>query len=203
LTAVTWEVSKGVDRESELHHRLASRHIQHLLFQDTLRCTAAVADDPTTLLALREEVGEEVPIGVSLTIEDLSGFAVAGRQSRYALKVASVAGLPALRYGEPAEGLMLMPRTLSESELVIDQVLGTLIEHDKENRLQLVATLRAFLVLNRSWKQTAESLAMHQQTLLYRIRKVEELTGRRLNRTADVAILWQALELHSILELGG
>jgi purine catabolism regulator len=36
-------------------------------------------------------------------------------------------------------------------------------------------------------------VGVHKQTLVYRMRRVEELTGRRLDRTEDVAELWLAL----------
>jgi hypothetical protein len=41
---------------------------------------------------------------------------------------------------------------------------------------------------------------LHKQTLVYRIKRVEELTGRRLDDTGDVAQLWLALRS---LELTG
>ena len=34
---------------------------------------------------------------------------------------------------------------------------------------------------------------MHKQTLVYRMRRVEQLTGRDLRKTADVVQLWLAL----------
>jgi purine catabolism regulator len=35
---------------------------------------------------------------------------------------------------------------------------------------------------------------VHRQTLVYRIERVEQLTGRQLQSTADVAELWLALQ---------
>jgi PucR family transcriptional regulator, purine catabolism regulatory protein len=35
---------------------------------------------------------------------------------------------------------------------------------------------------------------VHKQTLVYRIRQIETMTGRDLSNTADVARLWLALE---------
>ena len=51
-----------------------------------------------------------------------------------------------------------------------------------------------FLSENRSWQRAAADLHVHKQTLVYRMRRVEELTGRRLDRTEDVAQLWFALQ---------
>jgi purine catabolism regulator len=47
---------------------------------------------------------------------------------------------------------------------------------------------------DRSWQRAADSLHVHRQTLVYRMRRVEELTGRRLDSSKDLAELWLALQ---------
>jgi purine catabolism regulator len=59
---------------------------------------------------------------------------------------------------------------------------------------ELLTTLASFLRNDRSWQQTAGILHVHRQTVLYRIRKVEQLTGLSVRRTADLATLWVALQ---------
>jgi purine catabolism regulator len=54
-------------------------------------------------------------------------------------------------------------------------------------------SLRVFLAHNRSWQKAATALHVHKQTLVYRMRRVEELSGRKLDRTGDVSELWFAL----------
>ncbi|MHB1833417.1 MAG: helix-turn-helix domain-containing protein, partial [Solirubrobacteraceae bacterium] len=44
-----------------------------------------------------------------------------------------------------------------------------------------------------SWQRAAKELYVHKQTLVYRMRRVEELTGRKLDDTASVAEFWLAL----------
>lgn len=55
-------------------------------------------------------------------------------------------------------------------------------------------TLRVFLENGRSWQRTAEALHVHRQTVLYRIRRIEQLTGKRIADTGDLATLWLALK---------
>ena len=50
-----------------------------------------------------------------------------------------------------------------------------------------------FLQHNRSWLAAAAQLHVHKQTLVYRMRRIEEITGRSLDSTEDVATLWFAL----------
>ena len=59
-------------------------------------------------------------------------------------------------------------------------------------RDELMSTLSSFLEHDRSWQRTAQAMHVHRQTVLYRIRKVEQLTG--LSATpADIATLWVAM----------
>ncbi|MGH8880972.1 MAG: helix-turn-helix domain-containing protein, partial [Stackebrandtia sp.] len=51
-----------------------------------------------------------------------------------------------------------------------------------------------FLEHRRSWQATAAVLHVHRQTVRYRIRKVEEITGRTTSETSDVAQFWLALQ---------
>jgi purine catabolism regulator len=73
-------------------------------------------------------------------------------------------------------------------------VLGQLLDYDEAHRSDLVATLRTFLEENRSWQRTSTRLHVHKQTLVYRVSRIETLTGRSLSDTGDVAELWLALQ---------
>ncbi|MEV4557561.1 helix-turn-helix domain-containing protein [Kitasatospora sp. NPDC049285] len=58
-----------------------------------------------------------------------------------------------------------------------ERLLGPLAGHEA-----LLATLAAFLRHDASWTRTAEALHVHVNTVHYRIRRIEELTGRDLLR---------------------
>jgi purine catabolism regulator len=59
----------------------------------------------------------------------------------------------------------------------------------------LLDTLRTFLACDGSWVDASARLQVHRHTLRYRIQKVEELLGRRLDDTGTRAELWLALHL--------
>ena len=71
--------------------------------------------------------------------------------------------------------------------------------HDAGRGTAYVDTLRAVLRHNRSWQLAAAELHIHKQTLGYRIRKIEQLTGRGLTRTEHLAEWWFALRAHDLL----
>jgi DNA-binding PucR family transcriptional regulator len=73
------------------------------------------------------------------------------------------------------------------------RLLAPLAAHDGENAVSLLGTLTVFLDHDGSWARTAESLHIHVNTVHYRIRRIEELTGRNLARLQDRLDLRAAL----------
>ncbi|WP_218105284.1 PucR family transcriptional regulator [Micromonospora rhizosphaerae] len=76
-----------------------------------------------------------------------------------------------------------------------DRLLGPLVEYDRVHDARLVQTLETFLDCSGSWTRCAELLHVHVNTLRYRIGRVEQLTGRDLNRFEDRVDLFLALRL--------
>lgn len=76
-----------------------------------------------------------------------------------------------------------------------DQVIGPLVEYDKQHRSSLVKTIAAYFNHHGNVSQTAESLFIHRNTLLYRLDRIQDLTGHDLNQ-ADMRLALQlALKL--------
>lgn len=113
------------------------------------------------------------------------------RQARWALETVSPDGSALALYGESSPSFL--PRTLAESELAADRVLGPLIEYDREQGTELIKTLQAYLECDRSPSRASELLFIHTQTVNYRIARIQELTGRSMRSTGDVSELWFAL----------
>lgn len=57
------------------------------------------------------------------------------------------------------------------------QVLGPVIDYDTKHRAGLEDTLRSFLHHSGSYRASAISLHLHVNTVRYRMRRVEQLTG--------------------------
>ncbi|WP_344627467.1 PucR family transcriptional regulator, partial [Kitasatospora arboriphila] len=73
------------------------------------------------------------------------------------------------------------------------RLLAPLAAHDRANAVSLLGTLDAFLAHDCSWTRTAEALHLHVNTVHYRLRRIEELTGRSLARLQDRLDLRAAL----------
>ncbi|GAB2565149.1 PucR family transcriptional regulator [Leucobacter ruminantium] len=93
-----------------------------------------------------------------------------------------------------------MPRTVAEGEAVVERVLGRVLAYDRERGAGLVASLSAYFAANRSWRDAAAALGIHKQTLVYRMQKVEELTGRSLRDLGDQTELFLALRTLRLLD---
>ena len=80
-----------------------------------------------------------------------------------------------------------------------DSLLAPLDAYDEAHGGELQASLRAFLQHNARWETAAAELYVHRHTLRYRMRKVEELTGRDLGSSFDRMEFWLALRARELL----
>jgi PucR family transcriptional regulator, purine catabolism regulatory protein len=78
-----------------------------------------------------------------------------------------------------------------------EAVLGAVERWDAAHGSNLVETVATFLDEGARWRSTAARLHVHTNTLRYRLRRVEELTGRDLGKTADRVDLYLALQARS------
>jgi PucR family transcriptional regulator, purine catabolism regulatory protein len=182
----------GGDEDRALHLRLEDRGVPHLLLRRAPTLLLLVRDDGDDLAAVRAEIPTGVPIGLSGALGRPTRAADALREAVWSLHAAQATGDLIARYGAASPSPFL-PRGISEARDAAMQVLGPLVEYDAAHGADLVLSLREFLGRNRSWKEAAAALHVHKQTLVYRMRRVEQLTGRRLADTSAVAEFWLAL----------
>jgi len=83
--------------------------------------------------------------------------------------------------------------------LYCDSVLGPLEAGSGEYGDELIRSLEAFIEQNGQWEKAARVLFCHRHTLRYRIRRVEELTGRDLKSARDRIEFWLALRARELV----
>jgi len=76
-----------------------------------------------------------------------------------------------------------------------ERLLGPLLAYDERHRAGLVPTLQEFLACSGSWNACAGRMYVHVNTVRYRIRRIEELTGRDLSSLADQVDFFLALQI--------
>jgi PucR family transcriptional regulator, purine catabolism regulatory protein len=83
--------------------------------------------------------------------------------------------------------------------LYCDSVLGPLEDASGEYGDELIRSLEAFIEQNGQWERAARVLYCHRHTLRYRIRRVEQLTGRDLSTARDRIEFWLALRARELV----
>jgi purine catabolism regulator len=84
--------------------------------------------------------------------------------------------------------------------LYCDSVLGPLEDGSGDYGDELLRSLEAFIEQNGQWEKAARELYCHRHTLRYRIRRVEELTGRDLSSARDRIEFWLALRARELVQ---
>jgi hypothetical protein len=75
------------------------------------------------------------------------------------------------------------------------RVLGPVLAYDRQHGTELIHTLEVFLACSGSWTKAAGEMYVHVNSLRYRIRRIEELTGRDLGSLSDQTDLLLAMRL--------
>ncbi len=180
---------QAVDR---LERRWAINGIPHLLSGIGPTYVGILQSSDPALDRLAEVlISDQYRAGVSDPFSGAGGLIDAGRQARWALETVHHGGSGLARYGN--DGDALLPRTLSEARLAAERILEPVLDYDREHGTELIRTLQTYLQCDRSPKQAAQLLFVHNQTVNYRISRIEELTGRSMRSTGDISELWFGL----------
>jgi len=186
---------------AELHQAPALHLAGPLLLEDKGLLLAICQDDNALLETLRSHLGDGTVVGVSGAIAAATGFRESVRQARLTLTQARETGNGVLRYGEAETGLIMAPKSLAEARALVGRYLGPLIEHDRTQGAALLSTLITFLDNDGNWKATALDLGIHRQTLVYRLKLVEQLTAIKPTTTQGIARFWIAIQAGRNTEL--
>lgn len=88
---------------------------------------------------------------------------------------------------------------LDELEDFYNTTLKVLSDYDKKKSTELVKTLEAYFKYNGNLTRMSEKLYTHYNTILYRIGRIEEITGLKLDNSNDRLNLEIALKIKQLL----
>lgn len=86
-------------------------------------------------------------------------------------------------------------RSSRHSERIVHATIAPLLAYDAERQADLVATLRAYLAAGFNVTKSAECLSVHPNTVVYRLGRIRELTGRDPHTPDDLLLLSLGLKL--------
>jgi hypothetical protein len=163
----------------------------HVRSAEVVGIVVPAEDAAAALPAVVEALGRRasVPVGVSPPVRGLARLDVAHRWARLAARTlpCGAAGLDdRLPEALLAEAPDLVPRLRRAA-------LGGLLDLPAPERGTLLATLRAVLDADGSPSRASAVLYCHRNTVMYRLTRLESLTGRRLTDSRDRLLLALAL----------
>jgi DNA-binding PucR family transcriptional regulator len=125
--------------------------------------------------------------GASRLHTDPLEYGIAYREATIAMRVAArpQGGGVAVFDELGVTRLLLAPGDQPDLADYVREVLGPVLEYDRERSTPLIATLRAYLESDCSLNAAAQRLAVHHKTLRYRLNRIGELTRLDLRRHED------------------
>ncbi|MDT4963065.1 MAG: hypothetical protein QOF87_2712 [Pseudonocardiales bacterium] len=140
-------------------------------------------------------------LGVSEAYSNLEATAAALRQARLACAAGTPHTRSLVRFDEQPVATLLISAP-DAAQAVARRILGPLLDLPDDDRAVIVDTVRAWLAEGGSTSTAASRLHLHRNTVRYRLRRLEDLTGRSLANPLDLAELHVALECARMLDLG-
>ena len=80
-----------------------------------------------------------------------------------------------------------------------DEYMHDLLENDKKNGMDLVHTLEVYFENNRNIRRTAEVLFVHKNSVIYRLKKIEDILGEKLGDHETAFNLQMCLKIKDLL----
>lgn len=136
--------------------------------------------------SLNEELGVEAMVGVGSTVKSVKDASISYTQASSALRYALVFEDKGSVHTYREYMLVKMLEDASEAKLV--QYLSELMDEGSKEILEeeeMVATAEEFLRCSLNVSETSRNLFMHRNTLLYRLDKIEKVTGLNIRLFPD------------------
>ena len=193
-------------------HRLLSSHnrraLTHIYSTDHVCVFQALEEgdeDINTALdlarRLREHLRAEFPQvrlvgGISGPVATLGEWPIVYRQAVQAMRLADRLHLDTIVEFNSLDIFQLLAE-LEDFPAVhrfCEKIVGPLVQYDKRHRSSLVQTIDAYFNYRGNISQTSERLFVHRNTLLYRLERIQEVTGQNLENPDERLALHLALK---------
>jgi hypothetical protein len=146
--------------------------------------------------------GAVAPRGLSVGLSGwqpgLAGIALAYTEAKAAAQLAAGTGLTGRAVALDEVLIDHIARSTPHVSRILDETLHPLFEYDRAHHTALVPTVRAYVDAGFNLTKSAEVLHVHPNTVLYRLRRVKELSGRDPHNPDDLLILFLALKLAEV-----
>jgi purine catabolism regulator len=188
MLAIVRPKNAGADGDAVADTLTHGRFPQLVLRQEE-ELYVLIPDDRAARAAL---AGSGTVVGTSLPFRAGASLRVARREAQWAITRAVESSRDMVSYGDDRTGRWLTTDP-ADLQTLVDDVLRAVIEYDDAHSGDLLPTVRTWLEHDRQTDKAAQALHIHPNTLLYRVRRFEQITGRSLASTETLAETWLAL----------
>ncbi|ART68493.1 hypothetical protein BTO20_07815 [Mycobacterium dioxanotrophicus] len=196
-----WSMPDGAPlNHHSIHRQVCLQNYDPLLLVRGSALVGLVPYDTEMLQRVAAKLAPGCAVGTSSQLAMNTHVAEALRQAQLAVARAHERGSAIATYGD--EGTRdFLPSSVEDIRRLVRSTLGPIIAHDRANDGNLVESVRTFLRYDGVWQTSADALNIHRQTLVYRLKKVEQLTGLKPTSTEGAAMIWLALTAAERAEL--
>ncbi|GAA2120823.1 helix-turn-helix domain-containing protein [Kitasatospora saccharophila] len=178
--------------EAPVREEAAGIRLYWCPLQDGQAVVALLGDRPVKDLVGVLPSGPGVRVGISSAVTGLAEIGRARELAELALGVCRPDGEPVQLDDRMAAAFVLARPDLAAG--IAGNVLGPVLGLDPADRASLLDTLEVWIDCQGSSDRAGELLYCHRNTVLNRLRRLERLTGRFLDRPRDLVDLTLALE---------
>lgn len=142
-----------------------------------------------------------VTFGYAEDRHNLTSLAGAAAQARRVLAVVrALHGHGSSGRAEHVRAYLLLQRVADDAETqrLVTAIMGPLETADRARRSQLVKTLAAYLDTNGNIASAARALYLNRHSLIYRLKKIADLTGLDVNEPDDRLMLEMCLKVRQL-----
>jgi purine catabolism regulator len=146
--------------------------------------------------------GPSISAGVGRPCGDLTKLHHSYKEAEHALRIGTAFSGPSSTAAFDDLGayrLLFHLRDQPELRTFCEETVGALELYDEQHKSHLVDTLSAFLDLQGNISETARTLHLHRNGLLYRLSRIEKIAGCDLSNSAQRLALQLALLARPLL----
>ena len=188
----------GIEQVLRRHNVASAWRLEHDRQDGLVQLRSGVTMDRLVELLATVALGR---VGVSAVFASLHRAPEALREARIASSAATP-GTRGLVRSDEEPIAMLLATAPAQAEQVARSVLGPVLDLPAEDRDLLVETARTWLAVGGSTSTAARDLHLHRNSVRYRLKRIEQLTGLDLGQPVQLAEVHVALECARILGLG-
>ena len=146
--------------------------------------------------ALARDLEEQgASVGMSRAHDGLAKLAVSYTEAREAVEIAVGTGVRGRVVAFDEVLIDSIVRSSRHADRILEDTIGPLLRYDAEKQAELVHTLRAYVDAGFNLTKSADLLFVHPNTVVYRLRRIKELSGRDPHSPDDLLLLYLGLKL--------